>query len=47
MKAKQQHGKNVNIYTGLFLNCMDFFAVRTKINKKKIVFNYGYSDEST
>jgi hypothetical protein len=35
IKTKQQHGKNVNIYTDLFLNYMDFFAVRTKINKKK------------
>jgi hypothetical protein len=30
--------KNVNKNTGLFLNCMDFFAVRTKINKKKWSF---------
>jgi hypothetical protein len=34
-KAKKQHGKNQNKNTGLFINCMDFVIVRTKINKKK------------
>jgi hypothetical protein len=34
IKAKQQHGKNQNKNTGLFINCMDFVVVRTKINKK-------------
>jgi hypothetical protein len=40
-KPKQQHGKtktttwkNQNKNTGLFINCMDFVVVRTKINKK-------------
>jgi hypothetical protein len=33
-KTKQQHGKNENKNTGLFINCMDFVVVRTKINKK-------------
>jgi hypothetical protein len=37
IKAKQQHGKNENKNTGLFINCMDFVVVRTKINKEKIV----------
>jgi hypothetical protein len=32
--AKQQHGKNENKKMGLFINCMDFVVVRTKINKK-------------
>jgi hypothetical protein len=34
IEAKQQHGKNQNKYTGLFINCMDFVVVRTIINKK-------------
>jgi hypothetical protein len=34
-KAKQKHGKKSNKNTGLFINCMDFVVVRTKINKKK------------
>jgi hypothetical protein len=34
IKPKQQHGKNQNKNTGLFINCMDFVVVRTKINKK-------------
>jgi hypothetical protein len=34
IKAKHQHGKNNNKNTGLFINCMDFVVVRTKINKK-------------
>jgi hypothetical protein len=34
---KQQHGKNQNKNTGLFINCMDFVVVLTKINKKKTV----------
>jgi hypothetical protein len=34
IKAKHQHGKNHNKNTGLFINCMDFVVVRTKINKK-------------
>jgi hypothetical protein len=34
IKAKQQHGKNQNKNTGLFINCVDFVAVRTKIIKK-------------
>jgi hypothetical protein len=34
IKVKQQHGKNQNKNTGLFINCMDFVVVRTKINKK-------------
>jgi hypothetical protein len=33
IKAKQQHGINQNKNTGLFINCMDFVVVRTKINK--------------
>jgi hypothetical protein len=32
---KQQHGKNENKNTGLFINCMDFVVVRIKKNKKK------------
>jgi hypothetical protein len=31
IKAKQQHGKNENKNTDLFINCMDFVVVRTKI----------------
>jgi hypothetical protein len=34
IKAKQQHGKNENKNTDLFINCMDFVVVRAKINKK-------------
>jgi Ni,Fe-hydrogenase I cytochrome b subunit len=34
IKGKQQHGKNQNKNTGLFINCMDFVVVHTKINKK-------------
>jgi hypothetical protein len=34
IKAKQQHRKNQNKNTGLFINCMDFVVVRTKMNKK-------------
>jgi hypothetical protein len=34
IKPKQQHGKSKNKTTGLFINCMDFVVVRTKINKK-------------
>jgi hypothetical protein len=34
IKAKQQHGKNQNKNTGLFISCMAFVVVRTKINKK-------------
>jgi hypothetical protein len=34
IKAKQQHGKNENKNTDLFINCMDFVVVRTKIKKK-------------
>jgi hypothetical protein len=34
IKAKQQHAKNQNKNTGLFIKCMDFVVVRTKINKK-------------
>jgi hypothetical protein len=33
-KPKQQHGKNQNKNTGLFINCIDFVVVRTKMNKK-------------
>jgi hypothetical protein len=33
IKAKQQHGKNENKNTGLFINCMDFVVVRTKKTK--------------
>jgi hypothetical protein len=33
IKAKQQHGKNENKITGLFIKCIDFAVVRTKINK--------------
>jgi hypothetical protein len=32
--VKHQYGKNHNKNTGLFINCMDFVVVRTKINKK-------------
>jgi hypothetical protein len=32
IKAKQQHGKNQNKNTGLFINFMDYVVVRTKIN---------------
>jgi hypothetical protein len=32
-KMEKQHGKNQNKNTGLFINCMDFVVVRTKINK--------------
>jgi hypothetical protein len=35
INAKNQQGKNENKNTGLFINCMDFVVVRTKINKKK------------
>jgi hypothetical protein len=35
IKTKQQDGKNQNKNSGLFINCMDFVVVRTKINKKK------------
>jgi hypothetical protein len=35
IKAKQQHGQNENKNTGLFINCMDFVVVPTKINKKQ------------
>jgi hypothetical protein len=38
IKAKHQHGKNENQNIGLFINCMDFVVVRTKINKKKSSF---------
>jgi hypothetical protein len=34
IKAKHQQGKNDNKNTGLFINCMDFVVVHTKINKK-------------
>jgi hypothetical protein len=34
IKAKQKHGKNENKNTDLFINCMDFVVVGTKINKK-------------
>jgi hypothetical protein len=34
VKPKQQHGKNQNKNTGLFINCMDFVVGRSKINKK-------------
>jgi hypothetical protein len=34
IKPKQQYEKKLNKNTGLFLNCMDFVDVRTKINKK-------------
>jgi hypothetical protein len=34
IKPKQQHGKNQNKNTSLFIICMDFVVVRTKINKK-------------
>jgi hypothetical protein len=34
IRLKQQHGKNQNKNTGLFINCMDFVVVRTNINKK-------------
>jgi hypothetical protein len=37
MKAKQKHGKNENQNTDLFINCIDFVVVRTKIKKYKIV----------
>jgi hypothetical protein len=36
IKAKYQHGKNNNKNTGLFVNCMDFVVVRTKINNNGI-----------
>jgi hypothetical protein len=42
IKAKQQHGKNQNKNTGLFINCVDFVVVRTKINKNKF-FSYGWA----
>jgi hypothetical protein len=35
IKAKYQYGKTDNKNTGLFINCMDFVVVRTKINKKR------------
>jgi hypothetical protein len=35
IKPKQQHEKNQNKNTGLFINCMDFVVVRTKINKNE------------
>jgi hypothetical protein len=38
IKPKQQHGKNQNKNTGLFINCMDFVVVRTKISKKNFFF---------
>jgi hypothetical protein len=38
IKAKQKYGKNENKNTGLFINCMDFVVVPTKINKKKSSF---------
>jgi hypothetical protein len=43
IKAKHQHGKNYNKNTGLFINCMDFVVVRTKINKEKIVIFFCYA----
>jgi uncharacterized protein with ParB-like and HNH nuclease domain len=43
IKAKQQHGKNQNKNTGLFINCMDFVVVRTKINKKKNLNFFSYA----
>jgi hypothetical protein len=43
IKAKQQHGKNQNKNTGLFINCMDFVVVRTKITKNKIVIFFSYA----
>jgi hypothetical protein len=42
-KAKKQHGKNQNKNTGLFINCMDFVIVRTKINKKKKSSFFSYA----
>jgi hypothetical protein len=32
IKPKQQHGKNQNKNTGLFINCMDIVVVKQKIN---------------
>jgi hypothetical protein len=43
IKEKQQHGKNQNKNTGLFINCMDFVVVRTKITKNKIVIFFSYA----
>jgi hypothetical protein len=37
-KSKTKTWKNENKNTGLFINCMDFVVVRTKINKKKSSF---------
>jgi hypothetical protein len=42
IKAKQQHGKNENKNTGLFINCMDFVVVRTKI-KSSFFFCYAWA----
>jgi hypothetical protein len=35
-KPKQQHGKNQNKNTGLFINCMGFVVGRTKLQKSKL-----------
>jgi hypothetical protein len=43
IKAKQQHGKNQNKNTGLFINCMDFVVVRTKIKKLDNFFSYAWA----
>jgi hypothetical protein len=40
IKAKQQYGKNQNKHTGLFINCIDFIVVRTKIKKKCLGLGY-------
>jgi hypothetical protein len=37
IKAKHQNVKYHNKNTGLFINCIDFVVVRSKINKKEIV----------
>jgi hypothetical protein len=42
IKPKQQHGKNQNKNTGLFINWMDFVAVRTKINQSG--FGFGSTE---
>jgi hypothetical protein len=43
IKPKQQHGKNQNKNTGLFINCMDFVVVRTKKTENKIVIFFSYA----
>jgi hypothetical protein len=38
IKAKQQHEKNHHKNTGLFINCIDFVVVRTRIKKNRHFF---------